>query len=77
MRGLLRLNTCFAMNAMNRFGYSNIALKMDYATHSAWLTLANEKKRNPLSLETITEIRSALEEVSANIEKEKLKVSYG
>lgn len=59
---------------MNRFGYSNIALKMDHASHSAWLTLANEKKRNPLSLETIREIRSALGEVAANIEKDKLKV---
>lgn len=59
---------------MNRFGYSNIALKMDHTNHSAWLTLANEKKRNPLSLETIREIRSALGEVAANIEKDKLKV---
>lgn len=68
------MNTRFAMNAMNRFSYSNITLKMDHATHSAWLTLTNEKKRNPLSLETINEIQSALGEVAANIEKEKLKV---
>ena len=73
MRGLTRLSTWFGMG-VNRFGYSNIALKMDGGSQSAWLTLANEKKRNPLSLETIREIRSALGEVAANIEKEKLKV---
>lgn len=70
------MNTCFGMNAMNMFGYSNVALKIDSGSQSAWLTLANEKKRNPLSLETIREIRSALGEVSANIEKDKLKVRY-
>lgn len=42
--------------------YSNISLKFDNS-HAAFITLSNEKKRNPLSLETILEIGSALREV--------------
>jgi enoyl-CoA hydratase/carnithine racemase len=71
MRGLLKGYSY--LNA-NRFFYSNISLKFDSPNHAAYLTLTNEKKRNPMSLETIKEIRQALSEVSSKVENEKLKV---
>jgi len=44
---------------LRRF-YSNIRLSTQSTPGAAYLTLANPKKRNPLSLATITEINSAL-----------------
>lgn len=63
MRSLLG----FANKGINRFMYSNITLNVNNNDHSAVLTLANEKKRNPLSLETIREIKSAIQEVQNKI----------
>lgn len=65
MRTLLSLTN---KNNISRFFYSNIALKYTAEQHTVSLTLANEKKRNPLSLETIREIHSALTDVSSRIE---------
>lgn len=65
MRTLLSLTN---KNNLCRFFYSNIALKYTPEHHSVSLTLANEKKRNPLSLETIREVHAALTEVNSKIE---------
>ena len=48
--------------SLSRF-YSNIKLMTKPEQQAAWLTLANPKKRNPLSLPTIREINSALTEL--------------
>ena len=40
--------------------YTNIRLTTHPDRHAAFLTLANSKKRNPLSLATIREINTAL-----------------
>lgn len=50
MRALLK---GYSLINANKYLYSNISLKFDSSKHLATLTLANEKKRNPLSLETI------------------------
>ena len=39
--------------SLSKFSYSNITLTSNPATHTAILTLSNEKKRNPLALQTI------------------------
>ena len=40
--------------------YSNIKLTINHEQQAAFLTLANDKKRNPLALVTIKEIQDAL-----------------
>ena len=47
------------LNKLNQFLYSNISLSYNLEKHAAYLTLINVKKRNPLSLETITELNDA------------------
>jgi enoyl-CoA hydratase/carnithine racemase len=46
-----------------RYLYSNIKLDVSKEQNTAFLTLANPKKRNPLALVTIKELQSALKEV--------------
>lgn len=43
--------------------YSNLKLKFDDDQQTAFLTLTNPLKRNPLSLETIRELQSSLIEI--------------
>ena len=54
--------------------YSNIRLNVQADRRAAFLTLANSRKRNPLSLATIREINGALGEVQQAIQTQKLKV---
>lgn len=55
--------TLLSRRVFGRYLYSNITLNFNQEQHTASLTLSNEKKRNPLSLDTIKEIQSALKEV--------------
>ena len=43
-----------------RYLYSNIKLNIEKEQHTAFLTLTNPKKRNPMALATILELQSAL-----------------
>jgi enoyl-CoA hydratase/carnithine racemase len=67
--------TLLSKRGFSKYLYSNITLKFNPEQQTASLTLSNDKKRNPLSLETIREIRSALKEVESKITSEKLKVN--
>jgi hypothetical protein len=64
----------FARRGLSRFAYSNIKLSFEGGKQAAVLTLANEKKRNPLGFDTIKEIQAALEEVEAKVKTDKIKV---
>ena len=61
-----RLGKCF---------YSNIKLSYEHERKAAFLTLSNEKKRNPLALATIQELYSAISDVEAKVASDKLKVA--
>lgn len=71
---LIAMRSLLGGRALGRYLYSNVTLKVTPADHSASLTLSNEKKRNPMSLETIREIYAALNEVQAKIQSDKIKV---
>ena len=47
--------------------YSNIKLDVSKEQHTAFLTLSNPKKRNPLALTTIQELQSALKDVQSRV----------
>ena len=71
---LIAMRSLLGSKTLGRYLYSNVTLKVTPADHSASLTLSNEKKRNPMSLETIREIYAALNEVQAKIQSDKIKV---
>jgi enoyl-CoA hydratase/carnithine racemase len=60
MRNLLK-------RGLASLAYSNLTLKFSSQQQAAFLTLSNEKKRNPLSLETIKELQTAFKEVNDKI----------
>ena len=54
--------------------YSNIKISTDPNRQVAFLTLCQEKKRNPLTLATVQEMYAGLEEIEQKIQTERLKV---
>lgn len=72
MISLLRLR---GKGCISQYFYSNINLNFTPERHLASLTLANQKKRNPLSLQTIREINTALTDIQAKIQTENIKVT--
>jgi hypothetical protein len=67
MRALLNRSLFALPFSSSTQAFSSVSLRLSREEQAAFLTLTNEKKRNPLSLETIRELHAALKEVASKI----------